>query len=66
MPVIARAFVEGGETLSYGLELSSTTERGAVFVGVKFSAALHLARVPVERPTNVQLAVNLKTAKALA
>lgn len=61
---MARAFAEAGGTVSYGPEENSTYERAAFFVA-KILGGAKPAELPVERPTKVQLVVNLKTAKAL-
>jgi putative ABC transport system substrate-binding protein len=61
---MAHAFAEAGGAVSYGPDLTSTNERIAVFVG-KILGGMKPAELPVERPTRIQLVVNLKTAKAL-
>ena len=50
--------------MSYGPELASASERSAIFVA-KILGGAKPGELPVERPTKVQLIVNLKTAKAL-
>ena len=60
---MARVFAEAGGTMSYGPELASASERSAIFVA-KILAGAKPGELPVERPTKVQLVVNLKTAKA--
>jgi len=59
----AKFAAEGG-ALSYGPTLTSTIERVAVLVA-KILAGNSPAELPIERPTKIQLVVNLKTAKAL-
>ena len=66
MPVVSgwSQFVEAGNLMSYGPNLRDSSRRLAYYVdrilkGTKPSA------LPVELPTVVELAVNLKTAKAL-
>ena len=61
---MARLFAEAGGTVAYGPEEATTYERGAVFVA-KILGGAKPAELPVERPTKVQLIVNLKSAKAL-
>jgi putative ABC transport system substrate-binding protein len=61
---MARLFAEAGGTVTYGPELASTAERSAVLVA-KILGGTKPGELPVERPTKVQLVVNLKTAKAL-
>ncbi len=60
---MARSFAEAGGLIAYGPELASTYERSAIFVA-KILGGAKPADLPVERPTKVQLVVNLKTAKA--
>jgi putative ABC transport system substrate-binding protein len=61
---MAREFADAGGALSYGPEDTSTWVRIAVFVA-KILNGSKPAELPVERPTKIQLVVNLKTAKAL-
>lgn len=61
---MARRFAEAGGTISYGPDLASASERSAIFVA-RILGGAKPAELPVERPTKVQLVVNLKTAKAL-
>ncbi len=60
---MARPFAEDGGALSYGPEEASAFERVAGLVA-KILGGANPAELPVERPTKVQLVVNLKTAKA--
>jgi putative tryptophan/tyrosine transport system substrate-binding protein len=61
---MARQFAEAGGALSYGPEEASAFRRVASLVAKILSGA-NPAELPVERPTKVQLVVNLKTARAL-
>jgi len=61
---MALAFAEAGGTVSYGPEQSSVFESGGVLVA-KILGGAKPGELPLERPTKVQLIVNLKTAKAL-
>jgi ABC-type uncharacterized transport system substrate-binding protein len=61
---MARQFAEAGGTLAYGPEPTSVFERCGGLVAKILSGAKP-GELPVERPTKVQLVVNLKTAKAL-
>ncbi|MGB6731079.1 MAG: ABC transporter substrate-binding protein, partial [Xanthobacteraceae bacterium] len=60
----ARAYVQGGGLMSYGPDFSDLFRRSAELV----DKILHGAKpgdIPVEQPTKFELAINLKTAKAL-
>jgi putative ABC transport system substrate-binding protein len=61
---MALAFAEAGGTVAYGPEQTSVFESGGVLVG-KILGGAKPGELPLERPTKVQLIVNLKTAKAL-
>ncbi len=61
---MARAFATAGGTVAYGPDQVSTFERTAVFVS-KILGGAKAGELPLERPTKVQLIVNLKTAKVL-
>ena len=61
---MARLFAEAGGVVAYGPDLVSASERSAALVA-KILGGANPAELPVERPTKVQLVVNLKTAKAL-
>jgi putative ABC transport system substrate-binding protein len=61
---MARAFAKAGGAVAYGPEQDSVYERCGVLVA-KILKGTKPAELPVERPTKVQLIVNLKTAKAL-
>jgi putative ABC transport system substrate-binding protein len=59
-----RAFVEAGGLLSYGPNFAANFRRAAIFVD-KILKGAKPADLPVEQPTRFELAINLKTAKAL-
>ena len=59
-----RDVVENGGLMSYGPEGTERFRRAAVFV-VKILTGTKPEDIPVEQPTKFELAVNLKTAKAL-
>lgn len=66
MPTVAAeaAFVEAGSLLSYGADTSAQYKRMAAIADRIFRGAKP-GDIPVERPASYNLAVNLKTAKAL-
>jgi putative tryptophan/tyrosine transport system substrate-binding protein len=59
-----RAFVEAGALISYAPSSAAMMRNAAVFVDRIFKGA-RPAELPVQRPTRIELVVNLKTAKAL-
>ncbi|HVI67515.1 MAG TPA: ABC transporter substrate binding protein, partial [Bradyrhizobium sp.] len=59
-----RENVEAGGLLSYGPNLMDQWRQAAVYVDRILKGALP-AEMPVEQPTKFELAINLKTAKAL-
>ena len=66
MPTIfpSREFVELGGLMSYGVNYAELYHRAATFVDKIFKGAKP-GDLPVEEPTNFELVINLKTAKAL-
>ena len=59
-----KEFVEAGGLLSLGLDLVDSYRRAAAHVD-KILKGAHLAELPMEQPSKLDLAVNLKTARAL-
>jgi putative tryptophan/tyrosine transport system substrate-binding protein len=59
-----RLFVEVGGLISYGPDQSANFKRAALFVD-KIIKGAKAADLPIEQPTKVDLAINLRTAKAL-
>jgi putative ABC transport system substrate-binding protein len=67
MPAIfeARVLVERGGLISYGPNFNEVFRRVASFAD-RILRGAKLGDLPIERPTRFDLAVNLKSAKALA
>ncbi len=59
-----KGFVQGGGLMSYGASLEDLFRRTAIVVD-KILRGAKPADIPVEQPTNFELVINLKTAKAL-
>jgi putative ABC transport system substrate-binding protein len=59
-----REHVEAGGLISYGVNLNSCFHRAAYYVD-KILHGTKAGDLPVEFPTNIELVINLKTAKAL-
>ena len=61
---IMRGYVEAGGLMSYGANLPESFRRAADLVD-KILRGAKPADIPVEQPTEFDLVINLKTAKAL-
>jgi ABC-type uncharacterized transport system substrate-binding protein len=59
-----REFVNAGGLISYGANISALYERAADYVD-RIAKGAKPAELPVEQPTKFELAVNVRTAKAL-
>jgi putative tryptophan/tyrosine transport system substrate-binding protein len=59
-----RLYAESGGLLSYGPNISEGYRRAAIFVD-KILKGAKPGDLPIERPTSIELVINLKTAKAL-
>lgn len=59
-----KMFAEAGGLMSYGPNIHDAYAHLAVFID-KILKGIHPADIPVEQPTRLELAINLKTAKAL-
>ena len=59
-----RQFVEAGGLMSYAVNFHDQVRRAATYVDKILKGAAP-ADLPVEQPTQFELVVNLKTAKAL-
>jgi ABC-type uncharacterized transport system substrate-binding protein len=61
---IFKTYVERGGLISYGVEIGSTYRRIAALVARVLRGAKP-ADLPIEQPTTYEMAINLKTAKAI-
>jgi len=61
---VLRSFADAGGLISYGADLPHIYRRSAAFVQ-KILQGTRPADLPVEQPTKFELAINLKTAKAM-
>jgi len=61
---IVRQYVDAGGLMSYGAPIIENFRRAATYVDKIFKGATP-AQLPFEQPTNYELAINLKTARAL-
>jgi putative ABC transport system substrate-binding protein len=66
LPTLAaiRQYVEAGALLSYGMHIPGQMHRAAAYVA-KMLKGTKPADLPVERPTQFELVLNLQTAQAL-
>ena len=60
----AKDFVQAGGLMSYGVNFTDLFARGAIFVD-RILRGARPALLPIEQPTKFELAINLKTARAL-
>jgi putative ABC transport system substrate-binding protein len=59
-----REHAEDGGLMAYGTNVTAVSRRAAAYVDRIFKGA-NPAELPVEQPTILELAVNMRTAKAL-
>jgi putative ABC transport system substrate-binding protein len=60
-----REYAAAGGLMAYGPNVAATIRRAASFVD-RIIKGTNLADMPIKQPTNFELVVNLKTAKALS
>jgi putative ABC transport system substrate-binding protein len=61
---MAHRFAEAGGVIAYGPDLAAASERSGVFAA-RILGGARPSELPVERPTRIQLVINLKAAKTL-
>jgi putative ABC transport system substrate-binding protein len=61
---VVRAFADAGGLMTYGASIATISRRSAVLVH-KIMLGARPADLPVEQPTKFELAINLKSAKAM-
>jgi putative ABC transport system substrate-binding protein len=59
-----REYAAAGGLMAYGPNVAATIRRAASFVD-RIIKGTNPADMPIEQPTNFELVINLKTAKAL-
>ena len=59
-----REYIQDGGLISYGPNIAGVTRRSAIYVD-KILKGAKPADLPVEQPTDFEMAINLRTAKAL-
>ena len=60
----AKEFVELGGLIAYGASVPDLNRRAAIYVG-KILRGANAGELPIEQPTQFELAINLKTARSL-